>query len=320
LINKIKLIDLHCDTIEKLSKDSHSELLENHYHVDIKKLRDGNSLAQFFALFIDAKEVPRQFINDLTAYTNYMLDIFNKEIENNKELISLTTNYEDLIKNSNQDRISAFLTIESGEVIGLDINNLDDFYNKGVRLLTLTWNYKNNIGYPNFEKKYINKGLTEFGIQVVERMNDLGMIIDVSHLSDKGFYDVARLSKRPFVASHSNSRTITNNPRNLTDDMIRIISNKGGIIGVNFYSLFLGENKVSKIDNIIRHIKYIRQIGGIDVIGIGSDFDGINCELDIQNIGQIDKLISGLYKEKFKDDEIEKIFYKNSLRLIKDIL
>lgn len=151
-------------------------------------------------------------------------------------------------------------------------------------------------------------------------MNKLGIVIDVSHLSDGGFLDVLRYSKKPFVASHSNSRFVTNHSRNLTDDMIKAISNKGGILGINFCSSFLGTSKIAKINDMIKHIKHIKHVGGVECISLGSDFDGIENEVEIKNIGEIQKLYDALKINGFTYNEIEKIFYKNAERIIKDIL
>lgn len=198
--------------------------------------------------------------------------------------------------------------------------NLRILYRLGVRLITLLWNEPNEIGYPNFEGKYMNKGLTSFGRDIICEMNRLGMIIDVSHMSNRGFYDVAELSSKPFVASHSNSGTVRNHPRNLTDDMIKILANKGGIMGINFAKEFLGSGDLSKVDDILSHIKHIKNVAGIDVLAMGSDFDGISPKLEINNIGEIYKLIDALKSNGFSEDEIEKIMYKSALRVIKDVL
>ena len=151
-------------------------------------------------------------------------------------------------------------------------------------------------------------------------MNELGMIIDVSHLNDGGFYDVAKISKKPFIASHSNSRYITNHSRNLTDDMIKVISNSGGVIGMNFCNYFLGDSSVATIDDIIKHIKHIVNIGGVDVVAMGTDFDGIPNKVEIEDISQMHKLQDRLLSSGFKEYEIEKMMYKNTLRVFKDVL
>lgn len=309
-------IDMHCDTILRLMDDKDNlELYENKFSIDIKKLRQGNSLAQFFAMWIDLKKEANPLERCLE-----MIDKFYIEIEKNSDTISLAANYEDIIKNDNEGKISAVLTIEEGGTIKGQIHNLRNFYRLGVRSITLTWNTANEIGFPNTKEEYRDKGLTSFGEEVVYEMNKLGMLIDVSHLSDKGFYDVARLSSKPFIASHSNSRAIKENSRNLTDDMIKVLAERGGTMGICFERDFLGESENARIDDMIRHIKHIRNIGGIDVIALGSDYDGCHPNCEINNIGEIEKLIFALKDNKFRDDEIDKIFYKNALRVIKDVL
>lgn len=190
----------------------------------------------------------------------------------------------------------------------------------GVRAITLTWNYPNEIGYPNTNYEHKDKGLTSFGEEVVHEMNRLGMLIDVSHLSDQGFYDVARLSSKPFIASHSNARAIKNHSRNLDDNMIKTLSEKGGVMGICFERDFLGESEKARIEDMIKHIKHIKNIGGIDVIALGSDFDGCHPDGEISNIGEIEKLSYALKDNNFTEDEIDKIFYRNALRVIKDVL
>jgi membrane dipeptidase len=184
----------------------------------------------------------------------------------------------------------------------------------------LTWNFPNEIGYPNCEKQYMDKGLTPFGQEVVHEMNRLGMIIDTSHLSDAGFYDVAKLSTKPFVASHSNARAVCGHTRNLTDDMIKLLSDKGGVMGINFEKSFLGGNDVSRVEDMIKHIRHIVSVGGIGVAAIGTDFDGISPSREIDNIGEMYKLYDGLKASRFSEDDIDRIFFKNAMRVIKDVM
>lgn len=312
----MKVIDFHCDTILRLMEDKdYLELKSNSFNVDIEKLKKANSMAQFFAMYVDLCESkdPLQTCLD-------MIDKFYLELHKNSKEISLATNYHQLVENNRSGKISAFLTIEEGGVLKGNLSNLRNLYRLGVRLITLTWNYPNEIGYPNCIEACRDKGLTDTGKQIVNEMNRLGIIIDVSHLSDEGFYDVARLSTKPFVASHSNSRTIKHHSRNLTDDMIKLLSDKGGVIGINFEKEFLGNQDQSRVEDMINHIRHIRKIGGIDVLSIGTDFDGISPNLEIENIGQIDKLINALRKSGFIEDDIEKICFKNAVRVIKEVL
>ncbi len=310
------VIDFHCDTIHELLKsEKDSNLYKNNLSVDIEKMQKGGSLAQFFALYINLEKTNNPLDTCLK-----LLDKFYIELDKNKKHLSLATNYNDIIKNNLENKISAFLTIEGGEALNGSLYNLRNFHRLGVSLITLTWNFPNEIGFPNCKEEYMNKGLTTFGIELVEELNRLCMLIDVSHLSDKGFYDVAKFSKKPFVASHSNSRAITNHPRNLTNDMIKILSEAGGIIGVNFEESFLGTNSPASISDMVKHIKHIKTVGGIEVISLGSDFDGIDIPSEIENIAQMGKLIDELKKNSFSEEDIEKIFYKNALRIIKDVL
>jgi len=313
----MKVIDLHCDTVMKLMDQKNSSTLrKNNFSVDIEKLSKGDVIAQFFALFVEGPTVENVFEHCMD-----MADRIHLELKSNEDKIKLATNYDELMKNHNDGKISAFLTIEEGSVLKGKLSNLRNFHKLGVRLITLTWNFENEIGYPNADNRFLNYGLKDIGIELVEEMNKLGMVIDVSHLSDGGFYDVAKYSKYPFVASHSNAREVCNHKRNLTDDMIKILSNKGGITGINFCKAFLNTPPRGNIEDIINHIKHIYKVGGIDVIALGTDFDGINSDgLEIDNIGDIQILAHGLKKAKFTEDQIEKIFYKNSLRVIKETM
>lgn len=311
----MKFIDLHCDTASKLYYEKGKNIKQNDFSVDIEKLKQGNAMAQFFALFICQGRCDSPL-----ETCNSMLDNLLNELNKNSDDIKIAFSYDDILKNSDNEKISAMITIEEGEAIEGNMENLYRFYNKGVRLMTLTWNYENSIGYPHIEKSFQQKGLKDFGIDVVQEMNRLKMIIDVSHISDGGFYDVAKFSKKPFVASHSNARTITGHSRNMTDHMIKVLANSGGIMGINFAKDFLGTNEVSSIDDMTKHIKHIRNVGGIDVIALGSDFDGIDNKVEIEDASQMDKLYKSLMVNGFKESEIEKIFYKNALRLIKETL
>lgn len=310
------IIDLHCDTILKLlHSEGKGDLAANSLSVDIDKLQKAGSIAQFFALYIDLEDPINPLERCLAA-----TDFFYQQLAAHSDRIALATNSVDLTANQAAGKISAFLTIEEGGAIKGSLANLRNFHRLGVRLMTLTWNFANEIGFPNYRYQTQDKGLTPFGQEVVTEMNRLGMIIDVSHLSDQGFYDVARLSTKPFVASHSNARIIKDHSRNLTDDMIHTLAKQGGVMGLNFAKEFLGDNPMSRVEDMIRHLRHIYNIGGIEVMALGTDFDGISPGLEIADIGEIDKLLTALSKAGFSDDEIDKISWKNTLRVIRDTL
>ena len=170
-----------------------------------------------------------------------------------------------------------------------------------------------------------NPDINFIGIEVIEEAERIGMMLDVSHLNDAGFMDVAKYTKKPFLASHSNARAICNHVRNLSDDFIRILSNRGGIIGINFYPNFLTKvpancENPGTIDAIIEHIKHIEKIGGIDCISLGSDFDGIEGHAELPDCSYMYRLIDALHSAGFKEDAIEKICYKNALRFYRELL
>lgn len=308
------MIDLHCDTVSRLYYEGGS-LRRNEFSVDINKLIKGGASAQVFAHFIEGDKCKNPYEEFLAMHNNFL-----KELGKNNESINIVTNVKELKKVNDEGKIGAFLSIEEGEVLEGKVERLDKIYDLGIRIITLTWNFPNKIGYPNIDFLYKDKGLTECGREIVSKMERIGIIPDVSHLSDKGFFDVLEICKKPFIASHSNSREIKNHPRNLTDTMIRKLSESGGVMGMNFCSNFLGEYEIAKVDDIIRHIDYIKNIGGIDVIALGSDFDGISNKVEIEDISKIDMLAYRLKDRGYKESEIDKIFSKNVLRVFNDVL
>ncbi|MBQ1788298.1 MAG: membrane dipeptidase, partial [Erysipelotrichaceae bacterium] len=193
-------------------------------------------------------------------------------------------------------------------------------YNDGVRIMTLTWNYENSLGFPNSRDPELHKkGLKPFGIEAVRRMNELGMIVDVSHLSEGGFYDVAKHSEKPFVATHSCSRALCSHQRNLTDDQLRTLADCGGVVGINFNGPFLADGAQEiDTDAIVRHAQHMYNVAGIDTLAWGSDFDGIGNDLEIRDASGIQLLYEAL-KEHYSEEDLEKIFYRNVLRVYKEV-
>lgn len=311
------IIDLHCDTFLRMynAKEDVENFKNNKHSIDIDKLKRGNVFAQCFAIFNERPE-SGYVTQEMYDKIDYMFSGFNKF----KEDIYLYKDYEDLISNKPENKVCAIPTIEDLGPILDDIENVCKLYNMGFKIMSLTWNYENTMASPNaFNSIDMNKGLKKFGFEVVELMNELGIIVDVSHLSDGGFYDVANISKRPFIATHSNARSVTDHPRNLTDEMIKMLSDSGGITGINFCPRFLYEDsKKSRIEDMIHHIEHIRNAGGVECIAIGSDFDGISGELEISDSSMFYLLTDALEKNGFTCDDIEKITHKNALRVLKD--
>ncbi len=323
----MKIVDMHCDTILKIY-DNGGSLLENDFNIDLKKMLAGDYLLQNFAMFVDLKDS----LDPLTK-AQRLIDLYYREIDKYKDLIRPVFSYDDIISNYDKEIMSAMLTLEEGAVVNNDLAILRNYYRLGVRMITLTWNYPNGIGYPNLTstKEYqdlyrINDhdGLTDFGIEYIKEMERLGIIIDVSHLGDAGFYDVLKYTTKPFVASHSNARSVCGVARNMSDDMIRQLAKRNGVMGINFCGDFLKPSSSggarSCVEDMVKHILYIKDLVGIDYVGLGSDFDGISQNLEIKDASMMPLLENALLEAGLTVEEIEKVFYKNVLRLYKEVL
>lgn len=322
----MKYVDMHCDTVAEMyyrKRDSLPySLYENELQIDLKKLIKGDCFLQCFACFTHLGYIKEPF-----DYVNKLIDVFYEEIPKYSDLIVPVYSYADIKKAEESGLMAALLTIEEGEACEGSVEKLRHLYSRGARLMNITWNFKNSIGHPNMNENHEffpnnEQGLTEKGFEIVEEMQKLGMVVDVSHLSDKGFYDVASVLDGPFVASHSDAREICPHVRNLTDDMIRTLASHGGVMGLNYCDSFIRQGKRGfELDDLCDHAMHIIKVGGIDVLGIGTDFDGIGREdLGISDASEQQLLVGALEKRGLNTSEIEKIFKNNVLRVFKEVL
>lgn len=275
-MNCIKIFDTHCDTISKIYEFG-GNLFENDYQVDIKRMKRFENFAQVFAIFTDKNELSEKIIkNELNLnffeFTLNLIKRYFAEIELNFEAISHCENAIDITYAFEQNKIAAMLAIEGGEVLCGSLENLQKLYDLGVRILTLTWNYDNELG----SGAYGDGGLTNFGKVVIREMNRLGMIIDVSHLNEAGFWDVIQITDTPVIASHSNAYACCKHPRNLTDKQISALADMQGYIGLNLYSDFLNDDKNACITDVVRHVEHFKKLGAGEILGLGCDFDGVD--------------------------------------------
>lgn len=313
---------MHCDTLWALMRKKEEDLKNNTCAIDVEKLKTADCLAQFFACFIYMDDFQGE--NRFTQAYEYALEMIayaKQEISTYPGEMALATSIEEIEQNRKEQVISSLLTIEESGILDNDMGRLERLYAEGIRLLTLTWNYENCIGSPNSRDiSIMQQGLKPFGKEVVERMNQLGMLVDVSHLSDGGFWDVIEHSKEPILASHSNARALCPHPRNLSDEMIRALAEKGGIAGLNLYPYFIHESGKITLDDIAEHVAHMYRIGGEDVLSIGTDFDGFDeGTSEIVHMGQMEQLYEAIKKRGFTDRQMEKIWYKNALRIMKQI-
>ena len=308
------MIDLHCDTIMQLLDHPDSgDLYRNTWKIDIEKLQKAHSKVQDFALFINLGDT-----NDPYGRYEEMRNLCTTQIHLYGEHIQHVLSYQDVESVYKSGKIGALMSIEEGGVLGGDLDKLKQAYQDGVRLITLTWNYPNGLGEPHCGEQH--KKLTPKGIEFVEAMQDLGIIVDCSHLNDAGTEQLGDILDVPFIASHSNAREVTAHTRNLPDNLIKLIANKGGVIGLNFAQSFLGTSPVSRIEDIVKHGLYLINKGGEDVVALGTDFEGIKPNTEIKDASEMYRLYDAFKEAGLSVDQCEKLFWKNADRLLKEIL
>lgn len=326
---KHRFIDMHCDTISELYRKKIEgkpySLFVNDLDIDIKRLKEGGAYVQCFAMFTHLPSVTSPF-----EYANTLADIYYGELERYKDHIAPVFRAADIEENDRIGKISALLTLEEGECCEGDLSKLKHFYDRGARMMNITWNFPNSLGFPNVVdpqnhavKADTVHGLTDKGKQMVEYMVELGMIVDTSHSSDRSFYDVADIVKGPFIASHSNCRSLCGHTRNLTDDMIRVLASHGGVSGLNYCPAFIRDDRpeVISADDFADHVMHFIKVGGEDVVGLGTDYDGISSRrLMIRDPSYAPKLWDRLVARGLSEDQADKVFYKNVLRVMKEIL
>lgn len=340
----IPIIDMHCDTIsaiwENKAQGKELHLDDNCLSVDLKKLKKGGYLCQNFALYTNMEQVAK---DGETAFDHAMMlsDLMDEEMEANQSLIRPALSGTEIEENFSKGYLSGLKTIEEGAAYLGSVDRLERFYEKGVRMSTLTWNFENELAFPNrfekdpedpenYEKIRIScdteNGLKPAGFEMVEAMEKLGVIIDISHLNDAGIFDVFRdgtvKKGTPVVASHSNARSVTMHTRNLSDEMILKIAESGGVLGINFAYEFISEKeddgKLTKIEHMLEHMKYIKNLAGVEVLGLGSDF--IGNKVEVGDASGMQRIADAMSHAGFSTDEIEKVFYKNVLRVYKTVL
>lgn len=309
----MNFIDFHVDTLYRLFyrlQQESGDLWSNQCQVDFNRLLQSGYTAQMFACFLDLNKPFRtgSCYQDVLG----MIDLFDSQLEKYKEKVRFAGDYGQYMDNKAQGMLSAFLTLEEGGVLEGQLERLDALYDRGIRVMNLTWNHENCLAYPHRPPEFQKKGLKPFGVEAVYRMDELGMIVDASHLSDQGFWDIIRYGKRPFMATHSNARALRNVSRNLTDEMIRALAGRGGIIGLNFYSDFLAGDSLGKVEDMLRHLRHIMNQGGEQVIGLGTDFDGMEMQPEIKGAGDMPKLVEAMERMKFSSSQIEGICHRNA--------
>ena len=356
------IIDTHADTPQAMLEEGY-DLADpaSPYMISIPKMRAGHLGAEFFSIWVDVTW-PKQ---DLIRRALDLIDVTCEQVARHADALALATSADDIERLHSQGKIAILLGVEGGHEIEGDLRVLDIYYRLGVRYLTLTHTKNDELGDSSCDRPRWN-GLSPFGREAVERMNRLGMMVDISHVSDKTFYDALAVSKAPVIASHSSCRALCNVPRDMDDDMIRALAKNGGVMDINFYSGFLsqayadGYKKIEKqveaavasaradyarqgkrlsyleevkIEQrltkdlpvpsytvIADHIDHAVKVGGIDHVGLGSDFDGIDsAPQGMEDISKIPALVRELARRGYSEEDLEKILGGNVLRVMRQV-
>ncbi len=304
------LIDTHCDTASELL-DKNETLEKNTCMINLSEMEGFNFYIQFFAAYVSEK-----YKNPMLRAVE-ILDKAKEEIKNNN--INLILTYGDLKNTIKTNSKGAVLSIENGRALCASLASLRFFYDYGVRAMTLSWNDDNELTDGADTLK--NSGLTQFGKSVVQEMNKLGMMIDISHISEKGFYDVLKTTCAPVMASHSNCYSICNHRRNLKDEQIKALIKNDGMMCINLYPPFLEENlNDATVDSVIKHIDYALSLGAENNLGLGSDFDGIDkTPKNIHSLKHYEKIFEKMQKLGYNIELVNKITYGNVVSFIQKV-
>jgi len=356
------IIDTHADTPQMMLDEGY-DLADPHspYMVSIPKMHSGRLGAEFFSIWVDV-DWPKQ---DLIHRALDLIDVVHEQVERHADTLGLATTADGIVQLHQRGKIAILMGVEGGHEIQGDLHALDIYYRLGVRYMTLTHTKDNELADASTDAPRWN-GLSVLGRQAVERMNRLGMMVDISHVSDKTFYDVVAVTQAPVLASHSSCRALCDVPRDMTDDMIRALAKNGGVMDINFYSGFLdaayrdAHHKIEKeeeaeikaaretaakegkrlsyakeveiqqkyesrlpvpnVQRIADHFDHAVKVGGVEHVGLGSDFDGIDsAPRGMEDVSKLPDLVRELARRGYTEEDLTKILGGNLLRVMRRV-
>ena len=330
---KILTIDTHVDTPfymyvvnSEFDLGEYHDPYESGSKVDFPRMKEGGLDALFFAVFVWQEERTPGGNEDAKEKALDMFTIIHENLEIHSDLAELALTAKDAYRIEQEGKRAVFIGMENGYPIGNDLSLLETYYDLGARYITLCWSKNNDICDSSTDAEGPeHNGLSEFGRKVVEEMNRLGMIVDVSHISDKAFYDVLEVSTAPVIASHSCARTICDHPRNMNDAMLEKLAERGGVIQVTLYPDFVktpdpnDPKKLPTVFDVVNHIDHIVEVAGIDYVGIGTDFDGGGEVEGCFDVSEMLNITIELVNRGYSKKEIEKIWGGNLLRVLGEV-
>lgn len=314
-MDHIALFDAHCDTVSRMCHKNYQSdsFTKSSGHLDLERIAGYAPYAQFFALFANASTAgPPMWERYQT-----MLARLRKEIAEHSRHICICCTAEQAVSAGQQGRAAAFVSVEGAELLNCDIQMLEQAYTDGVRAVTITWNHANALSGTHMD--HPEQGLTQQGVAFVSRMRELGMLVDVSHLSDPGFWDIVEKVPGPVIATHSNARNIFFHTRNLTDEQITAIIQSQGVIGLNLYEPFVGPKRAT-VDHLRAHLDHILDLGGADTVALGGDWDGADPLVEgFEDISCWSVLYEELLRRNYPQELIDKLFYNNMMRIVREV-
>ena len=305
----MELFDLHCDTLVTYQQMK-ADFLCDATMFSLRNQEKLTRMCQTMAIFVPDEvrgKAAEEYFDQNSAYLKSL-------IKKQPHLAAQAFSGEDVERITGEGKCALILSAESGACLGGRLERVEELYEAGVRFLGLVWNGENELGSGHSNEK---RGLTEFGRQVIRRMEQLSMIVDVSHLNDRGFDQVCEVGERPFIATHSNLRSVAGHMRNLTEDQFQEIVRRGGLVGINLCRRFLSDEGVGDEEDIFRHVYRMLELGGENVIACGSDFDGTDVFSTLDRPEKFAAVSEYLVKRGIRQEDVKKMFFENALKFVK---
>jgi membrane dipeptidase len=312
------IFDGHCDTLlEILSGKRKFGERSKKGHIDLPRLREGGVTAQVLAIYLEDQYLPAGAVKQ----TLRLLDVLYRELAAHPDTFTLATKAADIKAAKRAGKVAAVVGLEGAEALEGDLGTLRMFYRLGVRLLTVAWSRRNQAADGVGEAR-TGGGLTNFGLQMVQECNKLGILLDISHLAPAGVRDVLEGSSQPIIASHSNAYALCAHPRNLNDEQLLAVAKKGGVVCVVFVPSFITtDRKEASLEKLLDHIDHIVHVAGIDHVGLGSDFDGFGPPppVGLEDVTHLPGITAGLVQRGYSETDVRKILGENLLRVFRQV-
>ena len=312
------IFDGHCDTLlEILSGKCKFDERCTEGHIDLPRLREGGVTAQVFAIYLEDQYLPAGAVKQ----TLRLLDVLYEQLTAHPDAFTLATKATDIEAAKRAGKVAAVVGLEGAEALEGDLGTLRMFYRLGVRLLTVTWSRRNQAADGVSEAR-TGGGLTNFGLQMVEECNKLGILLDISHLAPAGVRDVLEASSQPVIASHSNAHALCAHARNLSDEQLLAVAQKGGVVCVVFVPSFITtDRKEASLEKLLDHIDHIVRVAGIEHVGLGSDFDGFSPPppVGLEDVTCLPGITAGLVQRGYSEADVRKVLGENLMRVFRQV-